>query len=130
MVGQLGPHRLGHVLDLGFFPDIELAAFLDRQGRIVHFGYRQQAGNGNDGIGVQDIPKGQAGPLVVFLLIARKERSSGEGFDPESAYIALLQGVKDAVGGGGLAHGREGETDDIDLREIFDHELDPATVVG
>ncbi|MBA7674147.1 hypothetical protein ES703_82354 [subsurface metagenome] len=79
---------------------------------------------------MQDVPDGQTRTAVVFLAVASKQRSLGKRLNAESPHVTLLQGREQTVFWSGLAHGRERKTNNIDLREVFDHELDPAAVVG
>ena len=68
---EVGHDLLVDLLDFGLFLHVELAAFRDGFGDVVHLGQAVQARDGDDGVGVEDVADGQAGALVVLFPFAR-----------------------------------------------------------
>ena len=95
MAGQIGQSLLVNVPELGALLDIQLPPFQHGFGDVVDFSDAMQAGNRDDGVGVQNVADGQAGALVVLFGLASEERTGGERLDPERSDIMLLESLKD-----------------------------------
>ena len=107
MIGQPGPHRRPGLLEVGLLLLVQIPAFLNRLGHIVHLLAADEPGDrsGDGGI-AEDVANRQAGDAAVFLrrwavegAVPFEQGVAGEGFYAEDADIVFLDGLEDAVGG-------------------------------
>ncbi len=126
---QAGPGLPACVLQCGVFPDIELTALGDGLDRVVNLLHAVQAGDRDHGVAVQDVADGQSAPFVVLFRVTLEQRGGGKGLDPEGPDVTLLERIEETVLRRSLRHCGKGKAHHFNLREVLNHELDPAAVV-
>ncbi len=138
-MGESGPHFGGGVVELGFFGQIELAAFFDGGDGVIDLVVVDEAwdGGGDGGI-AEDVADGEACALIVFVGVgvgegtgAFEEGVGGERFDAEDADVVFDDGVEEGVGGEDFGVGGIGGDDDLDgVGVLFDEGFEPLASVG